>query len=296
MSDSCPVSVAIPTYKRPKDLLLALEQIQKCDPPPDEIIVHIDNSDHQTATTLMQQGYDSVVILKSDNQVGPGGGRNRAIAHAKHEVVASFDDDSYPIDRDYFARVLALFNQFPKAAVLGAAIYHLDEPVRPDYQTAAWEHSFTGCGCAYRKSAFLNTRGYVELPIAYGMEEVDLSLRLFHQGWSVLTSSWLRVFHNTRLEHHSSPKVTAASIANQALLAYLRYPPLYWGVGTGQVLKRIFWLLNHNRRAGVLRGIVDIPGLLVRHKHLRETVSSQTLQHYLHLRKHPVAVEELELW
>jgi GT2 family glycosyltransferase len=288
---TCPISVAIPTYQRSADLLQALAKIRQCDPRPDEIIVHIDNNDHHTEAILQSQGNDAIVILKSDTQVGPGGGRNRAIALASHEIVASFDDDSYPIDPDYFARLLTLFDQFPKAAVLGAAIYHLDEPIQPDTQTATWEHAFVGCGCAYRKSAFLNTQGYVELPLAYGMEEVDLSLRLYHQGWGVLISPWLRVFHNTRLEHHNDPQITAASIANQALLTYLRYPPAYWGVGAGQVLSRIFWLLRHDRRAGVLQGITDIPNLIWQHHQARQTVSSQTLQQYLTLRKEPVPAD-----
>ena len=287
----CPISVVIPTYQRPADLLKALAHIQQCDPRPAEIIVHIDNDDHQTETILQAQGNDALVILKSDTQVGPGGGRNRAIAKAQYDIVASFDDDSYPLDRDYFARLLQLFDRFPKAAVIGAAIYHLGEPIQPDRPTATWEHAFVGCGCAYRRSAFLATQGYVELPLAYGMEEVDLSLRLHHQGWGVLITPWLRVFHDTHLAHHNHPKITAASITNQALLTYLRYPPTYWGVGAGQVLSRILWLLRHQRRAGVLQGIVNIPGLISQHSPLRQTVSPQTLRHFLHLRKQPVKVE-----
>ncbi|NJL47715.1 MAG: glycosyltransferase family 2 protein [Leptolyngbyaceae cyanobacterium SM2_5_2] len=282
---TCPISVAIPTYNRPQDLLQALAKIQSCNPRPAEIIVHIDGGDNQTETVLASQGNAELVILKSDRRVGPGGGRNRAIALAKHNIVASFDDDSYPIDPDYFARLLQLFDRFPKAAVIGAAIYHQDEPIQPDPLTATWEHAFVGCGCAYRRSVFLATQGYVELPVAYGMEEVDVSLRLYDQGWGVLITPWLRVFHDTRLEHHSNPKITAASIANQALLAYLRYPPSYWWVGVGQVSSRILWLWRHGRRSGVWQGIQSIPESIGQHHQARATVSKQTLRRFLSLRK-----------
>jgi GT2 family glycosyltransferase len=289
--NTCAISVAIPTYKRPTDLLQALAKIQQCNPCPDEIIVHIDGGDDETEAILLAQNSDRIVILKSSQQVGPGGGRNRAIALAKHEIVASFDDDSYPIDGDYFTRLLRLFDQYPKAAVIGAAIYHRDEPIQPAAQTATWEHAFVGCGCAYRRSVFLEAQGYVELPVAYGMEEVDLSLRLYHRQWGVLITPWLRVFHDTHLSHHSSPKITAASIANQALLTYLRYPLSYWWVGAGQVGSRILWLLRHGRQAGVVKGVLSIPTLIQQHHPSRATVSQQTLQQFLALRKRAIPAE-----
>lgn len=41
----CPISVVIPTYNRPEDLLKTLREISACDPCPEEIIVHIDAND-----------------------------------------------------------------------------------------------------------------------------------------------------------------------------------------------------------------------------------------------------------
>ena len=287
----CPVSVAIPTYKRIDKLIEVLQQIQACEPSPNDIIVHIDGDDNETGTAVLNSGVENVSVIRSEAQQGPGGGRNRAIAQAKHEIVASFDDDSYPIDKDYFARLLTLFEQFPKAAAIGAAIYHIGEPVEPDEFSAQWEHSFIGCGCAYRKSVFQSTDGYVALPVAYGMEEVDLSLRLHDKGWGILVSPWLRVFHNTQLEHHSSTKVTAASISNQALLTYLRYPVSLWGIGVGQCLSRIVWLGRHNRRNGILKGILDIPKVAYQQRALRQPVSTVSLKSFLNLKKQPIRVK-----
>ena len=34
---------------------------------------------------------------------------------------------------------------------------------------------FSGGGCAYRKTRYLEIGGYVPIPTAYGMEEVDLA-------------------------------------------------------------------------------------------------------------------------
>lgn len=287
----CPVSVAIPTYKRVDKLLEALRQIQACNPCPSDIIVHIDADDRVTEAAILNSSIKDIFILKSEIHKGPGGGRNLAIASAKNEIVASFDDDSYPIDSDYFSRLLHLFEQFPKAAILGAAIYHIGEPIQPDELTAQWEHSFVGCGCAYRKSVFQTTTGYVAMPVAYGMEEVDLSLRLHSADWGVLVSPWLRVFHNSQLAHHNSAKITAASIYNQALLAYLRYPPALWWIGLYQCISRIVWLVKHQRYSGIAQGVLGILGAVQQHQSHRQTVSSKSLHTFLNLKRRAVAAE-----
>jgi GT2 family glycosyltransferase len=286
--NTCNVTVIIPTYKRPQDLLTALKQITACDPAPAQIIVHIDGDDAVTETAIQNSPFQQVQILHSSMQVGPGGGRNRAIVAAQHEIIASFDDDSYPIDSDYFARLIHLFATFPEAAVIGTTIYHQNEPIQLDQPEAAWTANFVGCGCAYRKSAFMQTTGYLPLVVAYDMEEVDLSLRLHDMGWRILHSAWLRVLHDTALEHHQNPKITAASITNRALLAYLRYPPRFWGFGIVQCLNRMIWLIQHQRFAGILAGLLNIPKTLYQHRHQRQTVSAQSLQSYLYLRRHGI--------
>lgn len=287
---TCNITVVIPTYHRQDQLLTTLQYIYKCNPKPSEVIIHIDGDDVNTEAALQNSKFKDLVVIKSLIQVGPGGGRNRAIAHAKNAIVASFDDDSYPLDPDYFSRLLQLFEQFPKAAVIGAAIYHIGEAIESDEQTVQWDSTFVGCGCAYRRDLFLQTNGYVELPLAYGMEEVDLALRLHHQGWGILISPWLRVFHDTKLEHHSSSQVTSASIANLALLAYLRYPPSFWWLGIGQCFNRILWLTRHQRFAGIMNGLITWPKLICRYHHHRQVVTSQSLLSYLRLRRSNVSI------
>ncbi len=287
---TCPVTAGIPTYQRPDELLETLDKILNCNPRPNEIIIHIDGNDVVTEKALKNR-FSDIKIIKSHPNIGPGGGRNKIIAQAQNSIVASFDDDSYPIDKDYFNRLQILFDKLPNAAVIGAKIYHIDEKIETDSSSAEWIANFTGCGCAYRRDIFKLTNGYVCLPLAYGMEEVDVALRLHAMGWGVLSSPWLRVFHNTRLEHHSNPKITAASIANLGLLAYLRYPISFWWFGIGQCFNRIFWLIQHGRIAGIISGIFAIPSLIWRNRKQRQVIPAQELKSYLHLRGNPVRVE-----
>ena len=70
----------------------------------------------------IRDAFPEVRVLRSSDQVGPGGGRNKLVSAAQFEFVASFDDDSYPIDSDYFARARKVFDRFPEASVICAAI------------------------------------------------------------------------------------------------------------------------------------------------------------------------------
>src|SRR6185503_4557779 len=230
----------------------------------------------------------NVRVLRSSDHVGPGGGRNKLLNAAQFEYVASFDDDSYPIDSDYFARARNVFDRFPDASVICAALYHTGESIGLDDRSAQWTADFSGGACVFRRSAFLEAGGYVPLPVAYGMEEVDLALRLHARGARILTSSWLRVFHDTDLQRHGDAAVTAGSIANLALLAYLRYPVSLWIVGVGQCLNRIFWLLRHRRLRGIRKGVAMIPSHLRANRQYRLPLRYEAVRSYLALRRAPV--------
>jgi GT2 family glycosyltransferase len=284
------ISAIVTAFERVERTLETLRILKGCRPAPDEILVHVDG-DQRACAEAIQRAHPDVRVLVSDTNVGPGGARNVLIAAARHPIVASFDDDSYPVDADYFARLRAVIDDVREASVVGACVYHRHQSVGEDLKSAAWVADFSGGACAYRREHFLDTGGYVPLETAYGMEEVDLALRLHAGGRRVLQTPWLRVFHDTDLARHSDPHVTAASIANLALLTYLRYPSTLWAVGAAQCINRVWWLLGHGRARGVWRGLRDIPTVLRRHRHERRVVRIADVLSYLRLRRHAVQVE-----
>lgn len=274
-------------YERTEQTLATLKVIQSCEPPPNEILVHVDGHRMQCAEAI-RAAFPEVRVLLSEERVGPGGGRNKLVAAAKSDLVASFDDDSYPIDLDYFQRAVQLFDKQTDASVICAALYHRGETIALDARDAQWTADFSGGACIYRREVFLAAGGYVPLPIAYGMEEVDLALRLHSRGARILTSSWLRVFHDTDLQRHDDAEVTAGSIANLALLAFLRYPVSLWIVGAGQCLNRVVWLLRHRRLRGICSGVAMIPSHLRANRQYRLPVRYEAVRSYLALRRAPV--------
>jgi GT2 family glycosyltransferase len=280
------ITAIVTACQRIDQTLVTLQKIKACEPRPDEILVHIDaNQTHCEAA--IRDAFSEVKVICSEECIGPGGGRNKLIAAAKNEFIASFDDDSYPMDVNYFARVQTLFEKFPAASILCAVVYHQGQDIEPDTQVAEWVSDFSGGACIYRRTAFQSTGGYVPLPVAYGMEEVDIALRLHAQGGRILRSSWLRVFHDTDLKRHAHPEVTAGSIANLALLTYLRYPPSLWIVGIAQCCNRILWLVRNGRRRGVLSGLLRIPRHLIQYRRFRSFLPTKAVKSYLELRRQP---------
>lgn len=284
---AAPVGAIVTAYRRADETLRTLKTITACVPPPAEVIVHVDGGAEHLAQAI-RAAFPGVRVILSQTNIGPGGARNLLVEAIAQPYVASFDDDSFPMDSDFFQRVTELFEAFPEAWVIGGHVFHVHQRIEPPIAVAEWGADFSGGGCAYRRDRFLAVGGYVPLADAYNMEEVDFALRLHAKGGKVLGTAWLRVFHDTDLARHANPEVTAASIANLALLAFLRYPIHLWTIGLAQCANRIQWLLRNGRQRGILTGLFEIPIRLWRHRDRRRPLPAAAVRSYFALRRHPV--------
>ncbi|MCA1963709.1 MAG: glycosyltransferase, partial [Prosthecobacter sp.] len=90
-----PVSVAIPAYRSGPGLRQTLERICACDPLPQEILLHADGG-WRPAPEVTAGLPLPVSLFFSEGRLGPGGGRHLLFQKAACDLVASFDDDSWP--------------------------------------------------------------------------------------------------------------------------------------------------------------------------------------------------------
>ncbi len=271
------ISAIVTAFDRREMTLKTIDIIRNCIPPPEEILVHFDQG---TGFPLP----DGVRGFQSAENLGPGGARNRLIRAAKHEWIASFDDDSYPMDSDFFDKLSQHISRHTEAGVLACTIYHKNSEHDVFSRAEDWEvASFVGCGCVYRKSAFLRTSGYLPLPVAYGMEEVDVSLQMRDLGLHVIECPQLRVFHDTQLTHHQSAPITSGAVKNQALLVWLRYPLLAFPLGVLQWLNKIKDSVMRRRLVGAARGVLETPFHIWRYRRQRCPVSMATLKKFRRL-------------
>jgi GT2 family glycosyltransferase len=283
---TCPVTAIFPAHERVEQSLRTLEMILRCDPRPTEVIVHVDGSSPGLISAL-QKAFPEISLLTSDTLLGPGGARNRLVAAASHELVANFDDDSYPESPGYFARVLDVAQKFPDAAIISAAS-HEAEWREPGFRRIGIA---SGCGCVFRKSWFAKTEGFVPLAVAYSMEESDLGLQLFALGGDIVHDPDLRVKHDHPPIKSVDPLTNARVLANTALLPYLRYPKWLWPVALWHLCSRICHLVARGWTDGLVDGLRLIPRHLAEHRKYRRVVSGVAVLSWLMLNRCPKTIE-----
>ncbi len=284
MAEKAAVAVIIPTYNRGSAVVSVLEKVLACDPQPAEIWVHIDQNDGALERHLMEL-FPGIHILSSTGRLGPGGGRHRCLLACGSPYAVSLDDDSWPVDADFFAAIEPLFGSHPDAAIFGASIWHRSEAEIPRSPVVRRVASYVGCGHAVRVAAYRDIRGYLARPTAYAIEESDVGLQLFVRGWQVFLAEELRVYHDTDRTHHDAAEITASTITNLALLAFLHYPAIDLGRGAAQVANRVAYCLRRGRIRGVASGIGGIVTECYRNRALRAPIRHDVLMAYLRLRQ-----------
>jgi len=284
VAEKAPVAVVIPTYNRGSAVVSVLEKVLACDPQPAEIWEHIDRNDGVLEQNLKQR-FPDVRILTSTGRLGPGGGRHRCLMACGVPYAVSLDDDSWPVDADFFAAIVPLFLKNPDAAKFGASIWHRSEAEIRRRSVVRRVASYVGCGHAMRVAAYRDIRGYLARPKHYAIEESDVGLQLFVRGWQVFLAEELRVYHDTDRTHHDAAEITASTITNLALLAFLHYPALDLGRGVAQVANRVAYCLRRGRIRGVASGIGGIVTECYRNRALRAPVRHDVLMAYLRLRQ-----------
>jgi GT2 family glycosyltransferase len=278
------VAVIIPTYNRGTRIFETLRRINSCDPPPHEIWVHVDAADGKLEAELARE-FPTVHILTSKQRLGPGGGRHRCLLACSADYAVSFDDDSYPVDADFFKVVSSILQRNPRIAVLEAQIWQREEPEIARSQNLAKTTGFTGCGHAMRVAAYRALPGYLSSPVPYNIEETDFALQLFCADWQIYKSDDLRVFHDTDLKHHQQKEIVAGTISNVALFAFVNYPIILWPYGVLQLTNTLLFCIRDGRVSGILPGLAQVPVRCFRHRHDRRPLPVRKILRYLRSRR-----------
>lgn len=289
VSEKAPITAVFPAFNRVSDSLKTLAIIKACEPPPDEIIVHVDGGSVDVVR-ILAAAHPDVKVLLSDTFVGPGGARNILVREARNKWVANFDDDSAPEQLDYFARIMQVSARFPDAAVISAANLGW-EKLTPGFMHFG---IFSGCGCVYQRAAFLRTSGYVPLRIAYCMEEIDLSLRLHENGEVIVHDPLLQVYHRKLQPVQVSSEINAHVLANIFLMPLLRYPWPLMPLALVHLAVRAVQMARWGCWRALFSGLLMIPTYVIRHWRYREAVSFDRLLDWLRLRRDPECIGMLD--
>jgi GT2 family glycosyltransferase len=195
--DSMTVSVMITTRNRAGDLQRTFRALRELNPSPLEILVTVDGCTDDTLTIVAREAPDAKLIV---NVVGKGSvaSRDRMMRSARGDLVLSLDDDSYPEQADCIKRIVTLFEQNPKLAVVHFPQRTDEYPetlTQTNFGPTRQTRSFANSGAAIRRSTYMQLSGF-ETKFFHAYEEPDYALQCVAAGYEIQFTPSVTIRHH----------------------------------------------------------------------------------------------------
>lgn len=213
-----PITVIVPTYRRPDRLAQCLAALTRQTLPPTQVVVTVRDDDPDSATVA--QGFAGTLPLEVATVAVPGqvAALNLGIDRARGDILAITDDDAAP-HPDWLERIEAWFRSNPRIGGVGGRdhVFHDGVPETGAARTVGrlqWfgrvignHHIGTGgprdvdvlkgANWSLRRAAVgslrLNTR--LRGKGAQVQNDLDFSLRLRRRGWRLVYDPKIAVDH-----------------------------------------------------------------------------------------------------
>src|SRR6266567_7293938 len=191
-------SVMITTRNRREELRRTLGKLFEFEPAAEEILICADGCTDGTSE-MVRQHFPSCILLENESARGSVFSRDRLLRAASGDIVLSLDDDSYPLGRDFFARLQHVFEQHAGAAVItfpelrdnGASAGRTKLPSSPAHLVSAYPN----CAAAMRREIYLRLGGY-PIFFEHAYEEPDYALQCYAAGYTVCFDPCLSIRHH----------------------------------------------------------------------------------------------------
>ncbi|MEM4366784.1 MAG: glycosyltransferase [Candidatus Anstonellales archaeon] len=132
------VSVVIPAYNEENNIRRCIESLLNANYPRNKIEIIVVDDGSKDRTAEIASSYKGVIVLKKPNS-GKADSLNYGIKHAKGEIIATLDADSY-ITKDAILKMLPLFSKDAKAVTAAVLV---DNPKNLIEQLQEVEYVFT---------------------------------------------------------------------------------------------------------------------------------------------------------
>jgi glycosyltransferase involved in cell wall biosynthesis len=205
------VSVVVPAHNEGGRVFLTLEALAASTTVAYEAIVVDDGSTDGCTDFLAQLGalYPQARLVRCA-RAGVAGARNRGAAEARAPCLVFLDAHCFP--RRGWLELLLDRLQSPSVGIATSAVEVAGDPAAVGFGMTIRDHEFgaywlgragdrpyevpVACGCvhALRRDVFLHLGGYDAMR-TYGLEDVELSLRAWLAGWSVVVEPRAQVAH-----------------------------------------------------------------------------------------------------
>lgn len=190
-------AVMIATRNRRTDLARACAMLARLDPAPAEVLITVDGCTDDTEQWLRER-HPTFQLFIHETPRGSIASRDAMLRAASSDLVLSLDDDSYPVEPDFLARLSALFAARPQLAVADFPQRSDEDPPSlrcADFGPAQRRGSYSSAGAALRRSYYLELGGYVPF-FFHAYEEPDFALRCLAAGYEVRFSTEGTIRHH----------------------------------------------------------------------------------------------------
>jgi GT2 family glycosyltransferase len=230
----------ITTKGRIAELRLTWRALQQLDPPPLEVLITTDGCTEDVVAAVKAELPTARLFV---NQIGLGSvaSRDRMMREARGDLVLALDDDSYPEQLDCIARIVPLFKQQPKLAVLHFPQRTDEYPetlAQTNFGSERLTRTFSNSGAVLRRSTYLRLPGF-ESRFFHAYEEPDYALQCVAAGYDVLFSPVITIRHHYSGQSRDEIRIHHRHARNELWSTVLRCPfPFAVGVAGWRVFSQ----------------------------------------------------------
>lgn len=221
------VAICIATHNRRDELIRTLGVLAGLDPAPDEVLVAADGCTDGT-DEWVRKNHPGVRLVIHPQPHGSIASRNELGALCESDIFVSLDDDSYPIERDFIARVRKIFADNPRLAIASFPQRTDEYPEtlsQPDFGEPHFIGSYANSAAAIRRSTFRDIGGYPDF-FFHAYEEPDFALRCVAAGWEVRYETAATVRHHFTATERNEMRTHQRHARNELWSVLMRCPLL----------------------------------------------------------------------
>ena len=234
------VSVIITTRDRATDLQRTCDVVMQLRPAPNEVLVTADGCTDGTVDMVADK-FPEITLIANQPGIGSVASRDRMMREARGDLVLALDDDSYPEQLDCIARIVPLFEQRPKLAVLHFPQRTDEYPetlAQTDFGSEHLTRSFANSGAVLRRSTYLQLPGF-ESRFFHMYEEPDYALQCVAAGYDVLFSPVITIRHHYSGQARDEMRVHHRHARNEFWSTLMRCPfPFAFGIVAWRVFSQ----------------------------------------------------------
>ena len=242
------VSVMITTKNRSADLRRTCRMLRLLNPPPLEVLITADGCTDDTIPVVKSEMPEARLIVNAQGK-GSIESRDRMIREAKGDLIFALDDDSYPEQLDCINRIVSLFEQNARLAILHFPQRTDEYPetlAKNDFGRERPTRSFANSGAVLRRSVYLQLPGF-ERRFFHQYEEPDYVLQCVAAGFENMFFPAVTIRHHYSSRMRNELRIHHQHSRNEFWSTVLRCPFPY-------VLGVLSWRLFSQFRFACKRG------------------------------------------